>query len=429
MRDGGRIAAAIEILDDFETRRVPLKVCIADWSRGARYAGAKDRAFISGLALDVLRRKGSLLAAGGNLRGAVALALHHMWGWPKERIIEAYAEEPHGPGALSEARKAVLEEPPFSPETNFRDVPDFTRELLERVTPDLSAEIAAASQRAPIDLRVNTLKSDTDRALKALSPEKAVLSARSFTGLRIPAPSAESRGPAIDIHPAYQKGWVEVQDEGSQLAALAAGSVEGAQVLDYCAGGGGKTLALAALMKNYGQIHAYDIEARRLAPIFDRARRAGVRNLQVISPFEGEEKLTALKGKMDVVFVDAPCSGSGTWRRKPDTKWRLSRPQLEKRMEEQDQVLTAAAEYVKPGGQLIYVTCSLFVEENEDRIAAFWQQNQQFMVSSARDAMIETGLVNGLETLPKSGIEGTLRLSPATTGTDGFAITRLTRTK
>ena len=131
---------------------------------------------------------------------------------------------------------------------------------------------------------------------------------------------------------------------------------------------------------------------------------------------------------MDVVFVDAPCSGSGTWRRRPDTKWRLTMAQLEARMTEQDEVLREAAPYVKPGGALIYVTCSIFAEENEDRVAAFWKDHQNFTVVSARDAMLQTGLVGDAGILPKSGADGTLRFSPARCGTDGFAVTRLMRT-
>ena len=426
MRDGGRISAVIEVLTDFGTRRVPLKVSIADWARGARYAGAKDRAFISGLALDVLRRRGSLEAVGGDLPGAVAVALRQMWGWPADRIATAYAEEPHGPGALTDAQLERLETAPLA-ESAWADIPDFVRPMLERIGDDPLAEIRASTQRAPVDLRVNTLKSDVERALKALQPLGAEPGAMSATALRIPPPPAEERGPNIDIHPAFQKGWVEVQDEGSQLTALAAGPIDGAQVLDFCAGGGGKTLALAALMGNHGQIHAYDIDARRLAPIFDRARRAGVRNLQVVSPAEGTDRLDALRGKMDLVFVDAPCSGAGTWRRRPDTKWRLTENQLASRMKEQDEVLASASEYVRPGGALVYVTCSPLAEENEDRIAAFLDSHDGFEPDSARDMMAAGAGLNADVSLPAEGVARTLRLSPATTGTDGFAVTRLKR--
>lgn len=429
MRDGGRIAAAIEVLIDFETRRVPLKVSLADWARGARYAGAKDRAFISGLALDVLRRKGRLLAVGEDLPGAVALALKTMWNWDDDRITAGFAEVPHGPGALTEGQIAALRTTEFTDDQMWADIPEFVRPLLERVSENPLAEITASATRAPVDFRVNTLKSDTERVLKALSGEGAEPGRHSYTALRIPAAPAERRGPSIDIHPAYQKGWVEVQDEGSQLAALAAGQIDGAQVLDYCAGGGGKTLAIAAMMGNQGQIHAYDVDARRLAPIFERARRAGVRNLQVVSLVEGVEKLEALRDRMDLVFVDAPCSGAGTWRRRPDTKWRLTENQLAARTKEQDQVLAEAAQFVRPGGAMVYVTCSPFAEENEDRVLRFLERHDGFEIESAQAAMEASGLLKTDLDIPGASHNATLRLTPATTGTDGFAITRLRRLK
>lgn len=427
MRDGGRIAAAIEILEDFDARRVPLKVCMADWARGARYAGARDRAFISGLALDVLRRRGSLIAAGGNYRGAVALALHHLWKWDRQRIIDTFAEEPHGPGALEDALVSTLSHHWPASDMIRLDVPAFTYAMIERVSAYPLEEITASSRRAPVDLRINSLKSDAARVMKALAPQEITTVREVSSAIRIPPVSADQRGPAIDIHPAYQKGWMEVQDAGSQIAALATGPVRGKQVLDYCAGGGGKSLALAALMANHGQIFAYDIEARRLAPLYERAKRAGVRNIQIISPASGSEKLTTLEGRMDVVFLDAPCSGSGTWRRRPDTKWRLTAQQLEQRMTEQDEVLKEGAKYVRPGGTMIYVTCSIFAEENEDRIAHFIKNHPDFTVLSARSAILYTGLVKSPDSIPVESREGTLRLTPATTSTDGFAITRLVK--
>ncbi len=161
-----------------------------------------------------------------------------------------------------------------------------------------------------------------------------------------------------------------MQDAGSQIAAAVAGDIRGRQVLDFCAGGGGKTLALAAAMANTGQLYAYDADARRLAETARRAQRAGVRSLQVRSPID-PAALAGLEGRMDLVFVDAPCTGSGTWRRHPDAKWRLTPQHLERRIAEQVAVLAGAAPFVKPGGRLIYVTCSLLAEENEDRVAAF----------------------------------------------------------
>ncbi len=429
MRDGGRIEAAIRVLEDFGTRRVPLKVCLADWARGARYAGAKDRAFISGLALDVLRRRASLEADGGGLRGAVALCLHRHWAWSEARIKEAYADEPHGPGALTATEEASLHPAPSNetqPLNVAGNIPDFAVPLFERVFDDPLPELEAFCSRAPVDVRVNGLKSDPDRALKALSIQGVVVAPYTAMGLRFPAPAAEQRAASITATPAFQKGWVEVQDEGSQIAALAAGALDGGQVLDYCAGGGGKSLALAAQMANRGQIYAYDQDPHRLAPIFDRLKRAGVRNVQVLSPAEGAD-LSKLEGKMDLVFVDAPCSGSGTWRRHPDTKWRLTEAQLERRMAEQDEVLAAASAYVKPGGTLLYVTCSLFAEENEDRAAAFLASHPGFAYGDVVAALEASGGLSGPLDPLVSGDRSTIRLTPFQHGTDGFTVTQLRR--
>jgi 16S rRNA (cytosine967-C5)-methyltransferase len=186
-------------------------------------------------------------------------------------------------------------------------------------------------------------------------------------------------------------------------------------VLDFCAGGGGKTLALAAAMANTGQIFAYDSDARRLTDTVRRSRRAGVRNLQVRSPL-APGALSGLEGRMDLVFADAPCTGSGTWRRHPDAKWRLTEAQMVRRMVEQDEVLKGAADYVRPGGRLIYVTCSLFAEENEDRIAAF--------LGGRADLAVEPVTAPGDFPLTPQGF---LRLTPLSAGTDGFFVATLRR--
>ena len=283
--------------------------------------------------------------------------------------------------------------------------------------------------RAPVDLRVNTLKAHTEKALKALASVRAEPAGVLTTALRVPAPEASERAGHVESIPAFSKGWVEVQDLGSQIAAAAAGDVVGAQVLDLCAGGGGKTLALAAMMANTGQIYAYDSDARRLAPTVHRAQRAGVRNLQMRSPTDASP-LADLGGKMDVVFVDAPCTGSGVWRRQPDAKWRLRRGQLEKRMAEQDEVLDAAASFLKPGGRLIYVTCSILMEEGEDRVASFLERAPDYSRASTIEAVTASGLADedGLSRL--RGLEsevGELRLTPRTIGADGFFLARLIR--
>jgi len=432
MRLGGRLSAAISILSDFETRRVPLKTAIADWGRANRYAGAKDRAFISGLCLDVLRKRASL-AGGSSVRMAVLQCIASLWQTPLAEM-EAAAVEEHGPGALTDAERARLASP--LTDAARADVPAFTIPLFERVFGhDTDTEIAALCQRADIDLRVNTLKADPVKALKALKQVKAEGVSLCETAARIIAPPPSERSPSISVIPSFNKGWVEVQDLGSQIAALAAGPIARKQVLDFCAGGGGKTLALAALMDNTGQIHAYDRDPRRLQPLYARATRAGVRNLQIVPPERRaapvEETLSALLGQMDVVFLDAPCTGAGTWRRHPDTKWRLTEKQLATRMAEQDIVLAEGARFVRPGGRLVYVTCSVFAEENEDRLDRFLAAHKEFSPVSATHAIFATGLVPepGKSALEEAAVwnANALRLSPAQTGTDGFFVSVLER--
>ena len=413
MRDAGRIAAAITVLNDFWSRRVPLKVALADWGRGARYAGSKDRAFVSGLCLDALRRWAS---RGGAARPVTLLTLRD-WGWPEDRIEAAFAEEPHGPGALTDEERAVVADPAF-------DAPGWLRPAFARLP---AGTLDGLCARAPIDLRVNTLKGTREQALKATSMIGTRPAPLAADGLRVPAPPAADRAPAVTIIPAYGRGLVEVQDEGSQIAALCAGDVQGRQVLDLCAGGGGKTLALAAMMANTGQLYAYDSDPRRLAPIHERLRRAGVRNVQVRSPADGGG-VDDLDGKMDVVVIDAPCTGVGTWRRRPDAKWRVTEAQLAERISEQDGLLGRGARLVRPGGVVIYVTCSPLREENEDRVAAFLGMAEGFGVEDAAAAIPPGALTEaGAARLAGLGEGGVLRLDPARSGTDGFTVTRLRR--
>ncbi len=420
MRDGGRLAAAIAVLGEIEARHKPARLALKAWGESARYAGAKDRAFVSGLVLDVLRRRRSLAWRMGEDtdRARALAALHFVWDWPLDRIAAA-CEADHGPGSLLEAersRLAVAEPMGAALAAVAGDYPDWLDPHMGRMFGEARAdEGRALAARAPLDLRVNTLKTDVAHVLKALAPFHAAPAGFLDTALRIDAPAAGERSAAVEVAPAFGKGWFEVQDLGSQIAAAVAGEIRGKQVLDFCAGGGGKTLALAAAMGNTGQLYAHDADARRLADTVRRAQRAGVRNLQVRSPI-APNALAGLEGRMDLVFADAPCSGSGIWRRHPDAKWRLSPEQLARRIAEQDAVLAGAAPFVKPGGRLVYVTCSLFADENEDRVAAFLARAPEFSVQPARGAA-DAFLTS----------EGYLRLTPRTAGTDGFFVAVLER--
>lgn len=421
MRDGGRIAAAIQVLDDIELRHKPVRQALKTWSDGARYAGSKDRAWVSGLALDVLRRQRSLAHLMGeeSNRARALAALRWIWDWPLERIAEACAD-PHGPGALGEAEAVTLAAAPSMRGAKADvqgDYPDWIEASMARTFgEDRIAEGVAFAQRAPVDLRVNMLKSDSYEVLKALEGMGAEPAGILPNALRVPAPAAAERAAAVEIHPSFAMGWFEVQDLGSQMAAACAGDVTGQQVLDYCAGGGGKTLALAAAMGNTGKIYAYDSDARRMTDIIPRATRAGVTNLELRTPLN-KEPLNGLQGEMDLVFVDAPCSGSGTWRRHPDAKWRLTPDTLQRRLNEQRKVLDQASEFVKPGGRMVYVTCSFFAEENEQQVEAFLKRNDAFKLRK-------------LTLFPDfTTPQGYLRLSPRTAGTDGFFAALLDRKK
>jgi 16S rRNA (cytosine967-C5)-methyltransferase len=460
VRDGARIAAAIEVLDEIDTRHRPVRLALKAWGDGARYAGAKDRAFVSGLVLDVLRRKRSLSwRFGADTNRARALgALSWDWGWTGQQIASAFEQSPHGPGALSADEVARLSSAEASFDVNATsdmtaragprmsdhtdpalqdapfpvrgDYPDWLDGALARIFGDMrAAEGAALARRAPVDLRVNTLKTDPARARRALENLGAVPDPWVVNALSVPAPAAAERASPVESAPEFAKGWFEVQDRGSQIAASAAGDIKGRQVLDLCAGGGGKTLALAAAMTNSGQLFAFDAEARRLSDTVVRGQRAGLRNLQVRSPLR-PDALFDLTGRMDVVFVDAPCTGTGTWRRHPDAKWRLAPNQLERRMAEQDAVLTQAAGFVRPGGRLVYVTCSVLAEENEDRVSAFLAARTEFSVAPALDVIAASGQLTplGLDALrAHATAEGFVRLTPASARCDGFFIAVLIR--
>lgn len=418
MRDGGRLAAAIEVLSGIEARRRPVRLALKAWGDSARYAGAKDRAWVSGLVLDVLRKGRSLGWRMGDdsVRARALGALRFGWDWPTSRIAEAAGDAPHGPGPLTEDEARALDHPrdlADAPAPVAGDYPDWLDASLARVFGEArAAEAAALAERAPVDLRVNTLKTDPERAAKALAVFEAIHPGLMPDALRVAAPAAADRSGAVEAIPQFGKGWFEVQDLGSQVAASAAGDVKGRQVLDLCAGGGGKTLALAAAMANTGQIYAFDSDARRLTDTVRRGERAGVRNLQVRTPLN-PDPLADLAGRMDVVFIDAPCTGTGSWRRHPDTKWRLTPEALARRQADQDQVLDDGAGFTRPGGRIVYVTCSVLPEEDEDRVAAFLARRPEFSRRPATQAPALTPFLTA---------QGDLRLTPLSANADGFYV-------
>jgi 16S rRNA (cytosine967-C5)-methyltransferase len=433
VRDGGKIQAAIQVLQDVLERRTPVKEAVRDWGKRSRFAGARDRAWISGLVVDALRRKNSIehhMEARGSRPLALG-ALKLAWGWDVRKIEEAFKDE-HAPSALQgKEREALLLAPdPSAPEHVRGDFPEWLAPHMKRAFgPDAVAEAMEMAKRAPVDLRVNTLKSDAEKAGRALESVKGYPMPELKNGFRVAAPDAIERGEAVEAIPAYSKGWVEVQDMGSQIAAAASCARPGEQVLDYCAGGGGKTIAMAAMMENKGQIFSHDIDGRRLSALIPRIDRAGIRNVQLRHPKENAS-LDDLVDKMDLVMIDSPCTGVGTWRRKPDAKWRVSEGALKKRMEDQAMILRQACQYVRPGSRLVYVTCSFLMEENEDQVASFLADRDDFAAEDAADSAIRSGQLTdaGAKLVRKLKLpSGAVRLTPRTAGSDGFFMAVLRR--
>jgi len=434
MRDAGRIAAAIEIIDAIETRHRPARNAVKEWGREHRFAGSGDRAWIGGLVLDTLRHKASVAhaMAADTPRALVLGTIGRVWGWTLEDLTSKFEGDEHAPDPVSPEEVEGFARDISKAATPVQgDFPDWAEKSLKRVFgDDLVAEMQAFAKRAPVDLRVNALKVQGDKALNAVTSKipRAEPGALAASCIRIAQTDPTGKNAPAESIPAYGKGWVEVQDEGSQIAGLAAGAKAGDQVLDFCAGAGGKTLELSAMTGNAGQVYAWDVDWKRLRAIWPRLKRAGARNVQVR---DGDESvLTDLEGKMDIVFVDAPCTGAGTWRRRPDAKWRISENQLNQRIEQQDEAFDNSAKYVVPGGRLVYVTCSIFAEENADRIEAFLGRDSAFKQVSTLDAIVATGgLVDGADAvLAKCADEaGALQLSPLRSGTDGFYIAVLER--
>ncbi|GGA77797.1 MFS transporter [Brucella endophytica] len=427
MRLGGRLQAAIEILDDIETRKRPASDALKDWGLSHRFAGAGDRAVIGNIVYDALRRKSSIAwrMDSADARDIAYGALLSDAEMSAEAVDAELKDDKFAPAPLDETRLAAWASRDLAaaPGHIRADVPEWCAEHLQALFGEGWVEEGAAlAARPPVDLRVNTLKASRDKVLKELARAGAEAAPLLSGAVRIPPLRALGRHPNVQAEPAFQKGWFEVQDLGSQIAALVSGAEPGRQVLDYCAGAGGKTLALAAMMENRGQIHAFDAEKPRLAPIFDRLKRAGVRNAQVHA---NPENLGPLEGQMDIVLTDAPCTGSGTWRRRPDAKWRLSPQQLERRETEQREVLDAAKRYVKPGGRLVYVTCSLFSSENNRQIEAFLRENPDYSeIDAAR--LWHSAVPDANEAAPVFPDHGMV-LSPERTFSDGFYISVLQR--
>ncbi|HXD43774.1 MAG TPA: RsmB/NOP family class I SAM-dependent RNA methyltransferase [Pseudolabrys sp.] len=429
MTPAARLAAAIEVVASIDAERRPAADALKSWGLAHRFAGSGDRAAIAGLVYDALRRRASsAFLMGADTPRAILLGmLRRERGLEAETIAKLADGSRFAPEPLTDDERARLVSGDIAgaPAHVAGDYPEWLDSAFAASFGDERAEEGAAlASRAPLDLRVNTLKAERDVAaamLADLAPEPARWSP---WGLRIRL-AADAKAPPVHAEPAFLKGLVEVQDEGSQLAALFAGAKPGEQVLDLCAGAGGKTLALAAMMENKGQIFATDDDKRRLAPIHERLKRAGARNVQVRTPKSIGSEINDLQGRMDLVLIDAPCTGTGAWRRNPDAKWRMRPGALEQRVKDQAEVLDRAVPMLKSGGRIAYVTCSVLEAENGAQVRAFLARHPSFSAAPASEIVVPLGeraflFGKAIRTSP----EGVL-MTPRATGTDGFFVSIL----
>jgi 16S rRNA (cytosine967-C5)-methyltransferase len=407
MTPSARIQAAIEILEGLGATALPADRFIRDWFRMRRYAGSKDRAGVAERVFTVLRHRASLA---WRMQSDAPRALVIGSVLVEDGNIDALFDGVgYGPKPLSDDERASVLVPPQGekPLSAQGEFPAFLEaELMRSLGDTLLGEMKAMQARAPVDLRVNTLKATRNEVLAILRGEGFEAEPAPYAPLGIRIPAREGLAP-LRRHAAFENGSFEFQDEAAQIAVALCGAKPGSRILDLAAGAGGKALALAADMNNTGEILCCDIDAGRLLQIEARAARAGVSIIatQTIDGAPGE-------GEFDAVFVDAPCSGSGSWRRSPEQKWRLTPARLCELAGLQDKLLEQGAARVRPGGRLIYATCSLLACENEDHIARFLANHPGFAVQSAAATWREAANPPGMADF--------FRATPATTGTDGF---------
>ena len=431
MTPSARLSAAIDVLRMIEAERRPAADALKAWGLTHRFAGSGDRAAIAGLVYDALRRRASsaFLMDADSPRAVLLGMLRRERGLDVDTIARLADGSRFAPESLTDAERQRLQSADLSgaPAHVAGDYPEWLDPHLARSFGEERAEEGAGlASRAPLDLRANLLKGAREQAanmLADLAPEPARWSP---WGLRIRL-AADAKSPAINAEPAFLKGLVEVQDEGSQLAALFSAAKPGEQVLDLCAGAGGKTLALAAMMDNKGQLFATDDDKRRLAPIHERLKRAGARNVQVRTPKSVGREIDDLAGRMDLVLIDAPCTGTGAWRRNPDAKWRIRPGALEQRLKDQVDVLERAVPLLKPHGRICYITCSVLEEENGAQLRAFLARHPEFAPAPPSEIMAPLAeravLFGKAARLTPEG----LLMTPRRTDTDGFFVGTLHR--
>jgi 16S rRNA (cytosine967-C5)-methyltransferase len=431
MTPAARLSAAIEVFAEIEARRRPAADVLKDWGLAHRFAGSSDRAAIAGLVYDALRRRASSawLMGEASPRAALIGMLHRERRFDVAAIAALCSGERFSPAPLTETERAALSSGALAdaPAPVQGDYPEWLEPHFVRVFGgERAAEGVALASRAPLDMRVNTLSAEREEVLPKLAHLGAEPTRWSPIGLRIRL-SADAKSPAIHAEPLFRKGTIEIQDEGSQLAALFVGAKPGEQIVDLAAGAGGKTLALSAAMENRGQIYATDIDKRQLVPIHERIARAGARNIQVRTPRGETDVLADLVGRADRVVIDAPCTGTGTWRRNPDAKWRIRPGALAERMKQQAALLDRAAALTKVGGRIAFITCSVLAEENGDQVRAFVGRHPDFSVEKPAELAQALGERAYLFTRAALISDEGLLMTPRRTDTDGFFVSLLRR--
>jgi 16S rRNA (cytosine967-C5)-methyltransferase len=431
MTPAARLTAAIEVIDAIDAQRIPAAKALKEWGTAHRFAGSGDRAGIAGLVWDVLRRRASSAWVMENetSRARVLGMLKLERGMEVAAIDVMCDGSRFAPEPLTDAERKALQTRTTegAPAHIAGDYPEWLDgQLADVFGDDRVAEAVAMASRAPLDLRVNTLKSNREKALASLKHLGATETPWSPLGLRILL-GADARNPGINAEEDFIKGGIEVQDEGSQLAALFSGAKPGEQVIDLCAGAGGKTLALGAMMQGKGRLIATDSDKRQLAPIHERMSRAGVHNADIRTPKGDEDPLADIRASADLVLIDAPCTGTGTWRRNPDAKWRMRPGAVEVRIKDQQEVLDRAVPFVKPGGRIAYITCSVLPQENSEQVRNFLGRHQGFEVMAPEQVIAPLwDKAEDFGAAVYQSAEGLL-MTPRKTGTDGFFVSVLKR--
>lgn len=393
MKDEARFQTVIELADELFSFDRPADNTINLYFRNHRYIGSRDRRAIADLIWQVLRRYGRLSSLTNKLTGRAAVAA--LLRYRDKNLLSLFNGEKYAPVPLSESEKAWLDSLPVEMPPASLECPDWLKGRLDE------ADIKAMAAPATTDLRVNTLKTDRASVLKQLEADgiKAEKTPYSPWGIRL------TERVNITVHPLFLDGLIEVQDEGSQLVSLLSQAKAGETVIDWCAGAGGKTLALSAMMSAKGTLYATDAFPKRLKDLPERANRAGAANVILLSDYKDLKSY-------DLALIDAPCTGTGTWRRSPDARWRTTPEQSAFIVKTQAEILDKAALHVKKGGRLFYITCSLDKAENEEQADAFLKRHPDF---EAQDLNPLFNSLTGLSTKTK-----TIRIRPSELKTDGF---------